>query len=120
MTDTPPPDELPEPDPLAPIEEPFLEPQPLTRIPSTIGGACYLAVLTVAVTGIAMVLVDDWRLGVRVVAGSLGGAAAVRLVLPQRDAGMLAVRHRLTDVLLLAALAGALWFLAGDIPDQPG
>ena len=117
MSATPPPDE---PEPLEPIEEPFLEPQPLTRIPSTIGGACYLAVLIVAIAGIAVVLLDDWRLGVRIVAGSLAGAGAVRLVLPQKDAGMLAVRHRMTDVLLLAAIAGALWFLAGDIPDQPG
>ncbi len=53
-------------------------------------------------------------------AGSLAGASLLRLVLPQRDAGMLAVRHRLVDVLMLAAVAGALWYLAGDIPDQPG
>ncbi len=109
-----------EPEPLEPIEEPFLEPQPLTRIPSTIGGAFYLAALGVAVAGITIVVLDDWRLGVRVVAGALAGAGAVRLVLPQKDAGMLAVRHRMLDVLLLAAIAAALWFLAGDIPDQPG
>ena len=76
-------------------------------------------VLLVAIGGIGLVLLDDWRLGVRVIAGALAGAGALRLVLPERDAGMLAVRHRLLDVLLLAALAGALFYLAGDIPDQP-
>lgn len=111
MTETPPPDE--------PIEEPFLEPQPLTRIPRTLGGGIYLVVLLVAIAGIGIVLVDDWRLGVRVVAGALAGAGLVRLVLPQRDAGMLAVRHRLLDVLLLGAIAAALFYLAGDIPEQP-
>jgi hypothetical protein len=32
---------------------------------------------------------------------------------------MLAVRHRLIDVTLLAAMGGLLWFLAVSIPDQP-
>ena len=36
----------------------------------------------------------DWRLGIRVLAVGLLVAAACALVLPARDAGMLAVRHR--------------------------
>jgi uncharacterized membrane protein YraQ (UPF0718 family) len=55
-----------------------------------------------------------------VVAGALFAAAALRLVLPQKDAGMLAVRHRLIDVTVLVLVGAALFFLAGDIPDQPG
>jgi len=90
------------------------------RYPSTIGGACYLVVLGVGVAAIVVAAIGDWRFGVRLLAGALGGAAACRLVLPQRDAGMLAVRHRLVDVVLLVAVAVALWVLAGDIPDQPG
>lgn len=89
------------------------------RYPSTLGGACYIAVLLTAVLGLALVAFDDWRVGVRVIAGALAGAGLARLLLPQRDAGMLAVRHRLVDVALLVGVAGALWFLAGDIPDQP-
>jgi hypothetical protein len=88
--------------------------------PSTIGGAFYLCVLIATGVGIAIVYRShDWRLGVRVVAGALFAAALFRLVLPQRDAGMLAVRHRLVDVVLLVLVGGALFFLAGDIPDQP-
>lgn len=92
---------------------------PERRYPSTIGGAFYILVLIAAAIGIALVVRDDWRLGVRVLAGALGGAALVRLVLPQRDAGMLAVRHRLIDVLMLAGVAVALFVLTGSIPDQP-
>ena len=62
---------------------------------------------------------DDWRLGLRVVSGALAAAAVLRLVLPQRDAGMLAVRSRLVDVLLLGGVAVALFVLATNIPDQP-
>lgn len=61
----------------------------------------------------------DWRLGIRVVAGALAAAAVLRLVLPQRDAGMLAVRPRLVDVLMLGGVAVTLFVLAINIPDQP-
>ena len=47
-------------------------------------------------------------------------AAGLRLVLPRKDAGMLAVRHRLVDVLLLGSVAALLWFLAVTIPNPPG
>ena len=61
----------------------------------------------------------DWRLGIRVVAGALAAAAGLRLILPQRDAGMLAVRPRLVDVILAGSVAAALFVLAENIPDQP-
>ncbi len=75
--------------------------------------------LLTAGLGVVLVVLDDWRVGVRVVAGALAAAGVLRLVLPQRDAGMLAVRHRFVDVALLVGVAVALYFLAGDIPDQP-
>jgi hypothetical protein len=89
------------------------------RYPSTIGGALYLLILGVCGAGIALVAGGDWRLGVRVLAAGLLVAAVLRLVLPAKDAGMLAVRHRAIDVTVLALLGGLIWFLAGDIPDQP-
>ena len=97
-------------------EPPAEEPR---HFPSTIGGALYLAILAVCVVGIGLVTTGEWRVGVKVIAGALGVAAVLRLVLPNRDAGMLAVRHRAIDVLLLAAMGGALYFLAVSIPDQP-
>ena len=117
MSQPPEPPEPPEPiEPIDPIDPSDLLER---RYPSTIGGACYLGVLVVASVGLALVALDDWRVGVRVIAGALGSAALLRLALPERDAGMLAVRHRSIDVALLGGVAAALWFLAGDIPDQP-
>ena len=87
--------------------------------PSTIGGLFYLLVLAAGATGIAIVWSGDWRLGIRCLAAGLCFACLLRLVLPKRDAGMLAVRHRLVDVVLLVGVALALYYLAGNIPDQP-
>ena len=94
------------------------EPEP-RRYPSTIGGLIYILVLVVCIGGIVLVSTGRWRLGVKVIAGGLGGAAGARLLLPTRDAGMLAVRHKAIDVTLLAGLGAALYFLAVTIPDQP-
>ena len=90
------------------------------RYPSTIGGAFYLVVLALAAVGIAIVWSGNWRLGMRCLAGGLCFAAVVRLVLPGRDAGMLAVRNRFFDVLVLGGLGAAIFFLATTIPNQPG
>lgn len=105
-----------EPPDLDPPLDPVGEPR---RYPSTIGGAFYLLVLVTAGTALFLTATDDWRLGVRVLAGGLGAGALLRLVLRQRDAGMLSVRQRWFDVLLLAGVGAVLWWLAGSIPDQP-
>jgi hypothetical protein len=89
------------------------------RYPSTIGGAFYLLVLATSAIGFGIVITGNWRLGVRWVAASLMAASALRLVLPERDAGMLAVRHRFVDCTLLAGVGAALFWLASSIPDQP-
>ncbi|MFD1246609.1 DUF3017 domain-containing protein [Nocardioides ginsengisoli] len=69
--------------------------------------------------GLVVVALTEWRLGLRIIAGALGVAALLRLSLPEKDAGMLAVRHRLLDVGILLGVAIALVFLAGSIPEQP-
>jgi len=89
------------------------------RYPSTIGGASYLLVLGVSAVGLGIVIHGDWRLGVRWVGSALVLAALARLALPTRQAGMLAVRRRTVDVLTLAGVGAALWFLASSIPNQP-
>jgi len=89
------------------------------RYPSTIGGAFYLGVLAVVALGLGVTAAGHWRGGVHLMAGALVGAAVLRLVLPARDAGMLAVRHRALDCSLLAIVGVALWFLASTIPSQP-
>ncbi|RYB93196.1 DUF3017 domain-containing protein [Nocardioides oleivorans] len=112
-----------EPDHVEHLEGDPVEPAPEDdgrRYPSTIGGAFYLLVLAVVAAGLVLVSFDEWRLGIRLMGGSLIFAALVRLVLRTRDAGMLAVRHKVLDAVVLIVLGGALIVLAGSIPDQPG
>ena len=80
--------------------------------PSTIGGGFYLLVLAVSAIAIGVVGAGEWRLGIRWFGGALTFAAAVRAVLPAKDAGMLAVRRRWFDCLLLAGFGLALIVLA--------
>ena len=96
----------------APVEEE-------RRYPSTIGGAFYLLVLVVVVVAIGVAALDEWRTGIRLMGGALVAGALIRLVLRARDAGMLAVRHKVLDAVILLVLGGLLIFLAGSIPDQP-
>ena len=89
------------------------------RYPSTIGGALYLLVLALSATGLVIVSTGSWRPGVRWIAGALFLGALARLVMPARQAGMLAVRRRPVDVLVLVAVGATLWFLSVSIPNQP-
>lgn len=75
------------------------------RYPSTLGGLLYLLVLLGLGVGIAMVVLVDWRVGTRVIAGSLLLSALFRVLLPEKDAGMLAVRNRVLDAFFPAAQA---------------
>ncbi|MCF6378801.1 DUF3017 domain-containing protein [Nocardioides KLBMP 9356] len=97
-------------------------PEEERRYPSTIGGMFYLLVLAVVTGALVLVAVDagQWRTGIRLMGGALVFGALVRLVLRARDAGMLAVRHKVFDALVLLVLGGLLIFLAGSIPEQPG
>ena len=89
------------------------------RYPSTIGGALYLLVLAASGVGLTIVAHGNWRLGVKWISAALVCSAVARLLLPTRDAGMLAVRRRLVDVGLLVALGAGLWILSVAIPNQP-
>ncbi|MBL0748721.1 DUF3017 domain-containing protein [Nocardioides baculatus] len=97
-------------------------PEEERRYPSTIGGMFYLLVLVVVVAALVLAAFADggWRTGVRIMGGALAFGAFVRLILRARDAGMLAVRHKVLDALILLVLGGLLIFLAGSIPEQPG
>ncbi|WP_210504431.1 DUF3017 domain-containing protein [Nocardioides xinjiangensis] len=108
------------PESVPPVSAEPVDPEEPRRYPSTIGGAFYLVVLGVVAVAMVIVALDEWRTGIRLMGGALIGAAVVRLVLRRRDAGMLAVRHKVLDALVLLVLGGALIFLAGSIPDQPG
>ena len=89
------------------------------RYPSTIGGAFYLSILAVAGTALFITYRHDWRLGIQILGGSCLAAALIRLVLANRDAGMLAVRNRFIDVSLLTGMGIVLIVLATTLPDMP-
>ncbi len=104
-------------DPL-PDEEAYVEPE-ARLYPSTIGGYFYLVALVATGVGIGIAWTGDWRLGVKWIGGALIFAAAIRLVLPARRAGMLAVRNRAVDAVMLSVVGAALIVLSEAIPNQP-
>ena len=75
-----------------------------------------LAVLAVVAVGLALVAVEHWRKGLVVMGLALVGAALLRLFLPERRVGFLAVRSRPVDVVLLAAAGLALTTISLAIP----
>ncbi len=61
-----------------------------------------LAAILVVGAGMVLVTFGYWRRGLVVIGLALIGAALMRLLLPLRRVGLLAVRSRSVDVLLLA------------------
>jgi len=59
-----------------------------------------LVVFAVAAAGMLRVLTHHWREGAALLAGSLLLAAVLRAALPDDDAGLLAVRSKVVDVVL--------------------
>lgn len=80
----------------------------------------YLAVLAIAVGGLGLIAVDDWRLGVIVLGGALLAAALARMALSDFESGMLRVRNKVFDVVALSGLGALMIVLALIIPNQPG
>jgi len=75
-----------------------------------------LLVLVGGVTALLVVALDGFRLGCTLLGASMAFAAVARMVLPARRVGLLVVRSRIFDVLILAAMAGALVVLSVVIP----
>jgi hypothetical protein len=76
------------------------------------------AVVVLAVVGLGLLLaaVVDWQLGALVLALGLLLAAGLRLALPARQAGWLAVRTRALDATVLLGLGFVVVLLANTIP----
>jgi hypothetical protein len=75
-----------------------------------------LAVLVTVGIGLLLVTFEHWRRGLVVVGLALVGAALLRLLLPVRRVGFLAVRSRPMDVVLMAGAGLALTVIALTIP----
>jgi hypothetical protein len=74
------------------------------------------AVLVAVAVGLAMVALEHWRRGLLVVGLALVGAGVLRLVLPVRTVGFLAVRSRPVDVVLMAGTGIAVTVLSVVVP----
>ena len=75
-----------------------------------------LAVLVVVSAGLLLVTFEHWRRGLIVMGVALVGAALLRLFLPERRVGFLAVRSRPVDVVLMAVAGLALIAVSAAIP----
>jgi hypothetical protein len=73
-----------------------------TRLPLWLPAA---VVLAIAAAGMIRVLAEHWREGAALLGGSLLVAAALRVLLPDDRAGLLAIRSRVIDVLCYVLLA---------------
>jgi Protein of unknown function (DUF3017) len=75
-------------------------------------------VLAIAATGIgyAAAVPPHWLRGVVVLAGAMFIAGLLRLLLPARQAGLLAVRSRAFDVLCYCGVAVAIVALGAALP----
>lgn len=82
---------------------------PVRQLPIT-------GVLLVVAVGLALAALGYWRLGTATVAGAVLLAGVLRLALPVRRAGLLVVRSRRIDVVLLVGLGAALLALSGSVP----
>ena len=77
-----------------------------------------VVVIALGTTGItyAAVVQQHWLRGVLLLAGGCGLAGLFRLLLPARQAGLLAVRGRVFDVLCYTGLAVAILMLGLALP----
>jgi hypothetical protein len=75
-----------------------------------------LAVLVAVAVGLVLVVFEHWRKGLVVVGVALIAAAVLRLLLPLRRVGFLAVRSRPVDVVLLTGTGVLMTVIALAIP----
>ncbi|GAA1557836.1 hypothetical protein GCM10009789_09070 [Kribbella sancticallisti] len=71
----------------------------------------------VAIAGLVILTFYDWRDGVLVFAGGVGLAALLRAVLSDSAAGLLHVRGRMFDTLLLVGVGAAILLLGLIVPN---
>lgn len=75
-----------------------------------------VAVLGLLASGLVLAALGHWRIGAGVLGTAVLLAAALRLLLPARRAGLLVVRTRRLDVGVLLALGLGLLLLGSSVP----
>ncbi len=87
--------------------------------PAAIGTVVYAVVAAAVGIGLLLVALGSWRAGIRLCGAALGVAGTARLVVPERMTGLLRVRRRTSDALLMLGMGVALFVLAVIVP-EPG
>jgi hypothetical protein len=75
-----------------------------------------VASAAVGLAGLVMIVFDGWRAGVFLFAGGILLAGLLRLSLSDDNAGLLRVRRRTFDTLILFGMGGAVLVLGAIIP----
>jgi hypothetical protein len=94
--------------------------EPPFRRPQTFGGVVYIAVVAMTLVGLGIVLAGPWRTGVSWIGAGLLLSGVTRLALSEQAAGMLRVRRKWSDVLMMTVAGITLIVLAVIVPSQPG
>ena len=74
-----------------------------------------VAVLVLVAVAVGLVMDSHWRVGLILFGAALIAASAFRALLSDERAGLLAVRGRMFDTVVLAVLGGALIVLAQSL-----
>ncbi|KAA1374953.1 DUF3017 domain-containing protein [Aeromicrobium fastidiosum] len=89
-------------------------------MPRSRGSQFYLVQLVAVVTGLVLVALGQWRVGVGGIGVAFVVGAFARSVVPIDHTGMLRVRGKAFDIVWMTVLGVALVVLPFLIPDQPG
>lgn len=82
----------------------------------TLGTVAFFVALALGLVGTGVAVAGPWRQGVGYVGAALLLACLARLVLPDRMAGMLRVRRKAIDVVILGALGLGVVVLSLIVP----
>ena len=88
---------------------PYLHPERLRR------KSPILAVAAIGLVALGLIALGFWRRGALLIGIGVGVAAALRLVLSDERAGLLAVRSKPIDVFMMAAVCAAVVYIAWTI-----
>ncbi|MGV8907564.1 MAG: DUF3017 domain-containing protein [Propionicimonas sp.] len=92
---------------------------PKTIVQQVLGQWPLASVLTGVALGLAIVFLGQWRAGCTLIGAAITGGGLLRL-LPQQRVGLLAVRNRAVDSILLLGVGIGVMILAWWIPpDNP-
>jgi len=81
--------------------------------------APFALVMAVAAAGVVLVFLYHWRIGSGLIGGSLLVAAGLRVLLPEKQLGLIALRRRFTDVLLYGGFGVLIVLVAATITGGP-